>query len=159
MECIFPASMTFIIYYTTIAYITMYIFSVITYSANTAFVTVEIISFHAIIKKIALFAEILGEFNSTICALIANILLMITFGAYNFFYFKAVNFMGFIFIMTKAACINFATARGYKFAITNIVFAAVHSGSFWFFLFVTSSIYFIHFFFYYEKMIQIIDDF
>jgi len=126
MECIFPASMTFLINYTTIAYITMYIFTVITDSTNPAFITVKIISFHAIIKKIALFAEIFGEFNSTICALIANILLMIAFGAYYFLHFEAVDFMGFIFIMTKAACINFATARGYKFAITNIVLAAVH---------------------------------
>jgi hypothetical protein len=126
MECIFSANMFFLINYTTIAYIAMYIFSVITDTTNPAFITVEIVSFHAIIKKIALFAEILGEFNTTICALITNILLMIAFGAYNFLHFEAVDFMGFIFIMTKAACINFATARGYKFAITNIVFAAVH---------------------------------
>jgi hypothetical protein len=66
--------------------------------------------FRAIIKKIACFTEIFGELNSTICALIANILLVITFGAYYFLHFKAVNFMGFIFIMTKAACINFTTA-------------------------------------------------
>jgi hypothetical protein len=82
--------------------------------------------FYAIIKKIAFFTEILGKLNSTIGALIAYCLLMITFGAYNLLHFKAVNFMGFIFIMTKAACVNFATARGYKFAITNIVLAAVH---------------------------------
>jgi hypothetical protein len=66
--------------------------------------------FQAIIKKIALFAKIFGEFNTTICALITYFLLMITFGAYYFFHFKAVDFMGFIFIMTKATCINFATA-------------------------------------------------
>jgi hypothetical protein len=118
--------MTFIINYTTIANITMHKFSVFTYTANPTFVTVEIISFHAIIKKIALFAEILGEFNSTIGALIANILLVITFGAYYFLHFKAVDLMGFIFIMTKATCVNFATAGRYKFAITNIVLTMVH---------------------------------
>ena len=126
MECIFSANMSFIINHTTIAYITMYIFSIITYTAKPTFVTVEIISFYAIIKKIACFAKIFGEFNTTICALIANILLMITFGAYYFFHFKAVDFMGFIFIMTKAACVNFVTAGRYKFAITNIVLTAVH---------------------------------
>jgi hypothetical protein len=82
--------------------------------------------FHSIIKKIACFAKIFGEFNTTICALIAYCLLMIAFGAYYFFHFKAVDFMGFIFIMTKATCVNFATARGYKFTITNIVLTVVH---------------------------------
>jgi hypothetical protein len=93
MKCILSASMTFLINYTTIAYITMNIFTVITDSTNPAFITVEIVSFHAIIEKIALFAEILSEFNSTICALIANILLMIAFGAYYFLHFEAVDFM------------------------------------------------------------------
>jgi hypothetical protein len=71
----------------------------------------EIVSFSSVIKKIAFFTEILGKFNTTICALIAYFLLMITFGTYYFFYIKAVDFMGFIFIMTKATGINFATAR------------------------------------------------
>jgi hypothetical protein len=110
MECIFSANMTIIVNYATIAYITMYIFSVITDSTNSTFITVVVSSFYAIIKKIACFAKIFGELNTTICALIANILLMITFGAYYLLHFKTVDFMGFIFIMTKATCVNFATA-------------------------------------------------
>jgi hypothetical protein len=89
---------------------------------------VIIISFNSVIKKITCFTEIFCEFNTAIGALIGNILLMITVGAYNFFHFKAVDFMRFIFIMTKATCVNFAAARGYKFAITNIVFTVFHIG-------------------------------
>ena len=99
----------------------MHNFSIISYTANSTFVTVVIFFFYSIIKKIAFFAEILSKFNTTICALITNILLMITFGAYYLLYFKAVNFMGFIFIMTKATFVNFATAWRYKIAITNIL--------------------------------------
>jgi hypothetical protein len=104
----------------------MNIFSVITYPTNPAFVAMEIISFNSIIKKITRFTEIFCKFNTAIGALIAYSLLMITFRAYYFFYIKAVDFMGFIFIMTKATGINFITARGYKFAITNIVFTVFH---------------------------------
>jgi hypothetical protein len=104
----------------------MYKITVFTNTANPTFVTMVISFFHAIIEKIALFAKIFGEFNTTIGALIAYFLLMTAFGAYYFFNVKAVNFMGFIFIMTKATCVNFATAGRYKFAITNIVLTVVH---------------------------------
>jgi hypothetical protein len=126
MECIFSANMTFIIYYTAITYITMHKFSVITNATYSTFVTVVISSFHSIIKKIACFAEILCKLNTAIGALIAYCLLVIAFGAYYLLHFEAVYFMGFIFIMTKATCVNFSTARRYKFTITNIMLTAVH---------------------------------
>ena len=107
----------------------MYIFSVITNTTNPAFITMEIISFSSVIEKITRFAEIFCEFNSAVDTLIAYFLLMITFRTYNLFYFKPINFMGFIFIMTKAAGINFATTGGYKFAVPEIMFAVFH---FWF---------------------------
>jgi hypothetical protein len=90
----------------------------------------EIISFSSVIEKITFFAEIFCEFNSAVDTLIAYFLLMIAFRTYNFFYFKSVYFMGFIFIMTKTAGVNFATTGGYKFAVPEIMFAVFHFGSF-----------------------------
>jgi hypothetical protein len=90
----------------------------------------EIISFSSVIEKITRFAEIFCEFNSAVDTLIGNALLMIAFRTYNLFYFKSVYFMGFIFIMTKATCVNFSTTGGYKFTVPEIMFAVFHLGSY-----------------------------
>jgi hypothetical protein len=128
MKCVFSTNMSFfIINDACITSITVDIFSIISDTTKSTFITMEIISFDSIIKEITYFTEISGEFYLTGYAFITDWLLGITFGADDFFNVKPIYFMGWlVLIMTKATCIYFITTRWYKLTVAKVMRTLFH---------------------------------
>jgi len=127
MEYILSANVRFIavagVNNARVANVAVSIFLIICNTTYSAFIAVIVVSLNAIIKQIANVTKIFCKLYSATNTFVTNTLSTIANRTHNFLYFKTIDFMRLVVIVTKTTRIHLFTTRRNQFASSKIVLA------------------------------------